>query len=50
MVLSWSRMYYLGLAEIASYVVLVLFKDGGRKVSPKCHLYVFDVNQMTETG
>ena len=49
-VLAWSRMYYLGPAEIAPCVFLVLFKDGGHKVSPKCHLYVFDVNQMKETG
>ena len=48
--LAWSRMYYLGPAEIAPCVFLVLFKDGGHKVSPKCHLYVFDVNQMKETS
>ena len=44
-VLAWSSKSYLGLAEIAFCVFLVLFKDGGRKVSPKCHLYVFDVTQ-----
>ena len=33
-----ERKSYLGPAEIASYVFLVLFKDGGRKVSPKGRL------------
>ena len=48
--LAWSRKSYLGLAEILSCVFQVLFKDGGCKVSPKCHLYVFDVNQGKEAG
>ena len=43
MVLVWSRKSCLGLAEIAS-VVLVLFKDGGHRVSPRFHLFVSDVN------
>ena len=33
MVLVWSRKSCLGLAEIASLVFLVLFKDVGRRVS-----------------
>ena len=28
---------------IVSCVFLISFKDGGRKVSPKCHFLVFDV-------
>ena len=28
---------------IVSWVFLISFKDGGRKVSPKCHFLVFDV-------
>ena len=43
-------MSYLGLTEIAFCVFLVLFKDGGRNVSPKCHLYVFDVTQGKEAA
>ena len=48
MVLEWSRKSYLGPAEIASCVFLVSFKDGGRKVSPRFHHFVFDVNQGNE--
>ena len=29
-------------------VFLALFKDEGCKVSPKCHLHVFEVNQGKE--
>ena len=47
---NWSRKSYLGPTEIASCVFLVLFKDVGCKVSPKCFLYVFDVSQEKETG
>ena len=50
MVLAWSRNSYLRPAEIVSWVFLALFKNGGRKVSAKCHLYVFDVNQGKEAG
>ena len=49
MVFVWSRKSYLGPAEIVSCVFMVLFKDGGPKISPKFHLYVFDVNQGKET-
>ena len=41
----WSRKYCLGLAEIASFVFLVLFKDAGCRASPRSHLFVSDVNQ-----
>ena len=34
-VFPWSRKSYLWPAEIAFSVLLVLFKDGGRNVSPK---------------
>ena len=43
--LVWSRKSCLGLAEITSFVFLVLFKDRGRRVSPRFHLFVSDVNQ-----
>ena len=45
MVLVWSRKSCLGPAEIASFVFLVLFKDGEHKVSPRFHIFVSDVNQ-----
>ena len=33
------------ILEIVSFVFLVLFKDvGGRKVSPRFHLFIFDIN------
>ena len=44
MVVTWSRNSSLGPAEIASFVHLVLFKDEGRRVSPRFHLFVSDVN------
>ena len=37
--------FCLGLAEIASFLFLVLFKDGGRRGSPKLNLFISDVNQ-----
>ena len=45
MVLVWSRKSCLGPTEIASFVFLVLFKDGQCRVSPRFHLFVSDVNQ-----
>ena len=48
MVLLWSRKSLLGPAEIAFYVFLVFFKDGGRRVNPKFHFFVSDVNQGYE--
>ena len=37
------------ILEIASFVFLVLFKDvGGRRVSPRFHLFVYDINQGNE--
>ena len=44
----WSRKSCLGLAKIASFVSLILFKDGGRKVSPRFQLFISDVNQGNE--
>ena len=38
----------LGPAKIASFVFLALFEDGERRVSPRFHLFVFDVNQGNE--
>ena len=34
-VVAWSRKSCLGPAEIASLVCLILFKDRGRRVSPR---------------
>ena len=48
MVLMWSRKSCLGLAKIAFFVFLVLFKDGGRRVSPRFHLFVSAVNQRNK--
>ena len=44
----WSRKSCLGPAEIASFVFLVLFKDGGCRVSLRFHLFVSGVNQGNE--
>ena len=44
----WSINSSLGPAEIASLVRLVLFKDEGRRVSPRFHFFVFDVNHWNE--
>ena len=41
----WRRKSCLGLAEITSFVFLALFKDWGRRVRPRFHLFVSDVNQ-----
>ena len=46
---AWSIKSCLGPAEIASFVSLVLFKNAGRKVSPRCHLFVSDVDQGNKT-
>ena len=47
---AWGRKSFLGSAEIASFVFLALFKDGGRMVSSRFHLFVFDVNQENEAS
>ena len=47
-VVAWSRKSYLGPDEITSFVCLVLFKDGGRRVSPRINFFVSDVNQGNE--
>ena len=46
--MACSRKSYLGPAEIASVVFLVLFKDEGRRVSPRFHLFVSRFNQENE--
>ena len=46
---AWSRTSCLGPAEITSLVSLVLFKNAGRKVSPRFHLFVSDFNQEDKT-
>ena len=37
-VVAWSRKCCLGPSEIASFVSQVLFKEGGRKVTPRFHI------------
>ena len=46
--MTGSRKSCLGPAEIASFVFLVLFKDGGRRMSLRFHLFVSDVIQENE--
>ena len=48
MVVAWSRNSCLGPAEFAFFVVVVLVKDGGPSLSPRFHLFIFDVNQGNE--
>ena len=50
MVLVWSRKSYLGPAEIASFLFVVLFKDGGRRVSPRFHLFLVLIKGMKGRG
>ena len=45
----WSRKSCLGPARIVSFVYLVLFKNAGRKMSPRFHLFLSDVNQGNKT-
>ena len=40
-----QQKFYLRPADIASFVFLVSFKDCGRRVSPRFHLFVSDVNK-----
>ena len=44
-VVPWTRKCCLGPADIASFLFLLLFKDGERRVSPRFHPFVSDVNQ-----
>ena len=51
--MAWRRNSFLGPAEIASFVFLVLFKrtvDSRRRVSTRLHLFVSDVNQRNEVA
>ena len=48
---TWSKTSYLGQAEIAPFVFLVLFKDGGRRVSPRfLILFLMLINGMRRRG
>ena len=42
--MAWRRKSYLELAEISSYVYLVQFKDGRRRMGLRLLLFVSDVN------
>ena len=46
--MAWSRSSCLGPVELAYFVFLVSFKDGGPSISPRFHLFVSDVNQGNE--
>ena len=48
MVVAWSRKSSLGPAEIAYYVCLILFKDGGCRMSSRFHRFVCDVIRENE--
>ena len=50
MVLMWSRKSCLGSIEIAFFAFLVLFKDGGCRISPRFHLFFSDVDQGNGGG
>ena len=43
-----SKKSYLGPDEIISFVFLVLFKDVGRRVTPRFHRFLSDINQGNE--
>ena len=43
--MAWSRKSCIGPAEIVSFVFLVFLMDGEWRVSPRCHIFVSDVNQ-----
>ena len=45
---TWGRKSCLGPAEISSCVQLFDFKDRGRWVSQRFHLFVADVNQRSK--
>ena len=44
-VVVWNSKSCLGPNEIRSFVFLVLFKNGGCRVSPRFNIFVSDVNQ-----
>ena len=46
----WSRKSCLEPAEITHFVFLVLFNDGGCRVSPRFHLFDLDFNQGIEVA
>ena len=48
MVETCSRKFYSEPAETASIVFLVLFKNGGSRMSPRFHIFISDVNQENE--
>ena len=48
LVVAWSRNFCLVPAEVTSFVLLVLSKNGTPSVGPRFHLFVSDVNQGNE--
>ena len=50
-VVAWSRKSCLGPAEIVSFVCVVLFKDEGRRVSPRFHIFfLMLIKRMKKQG
>ena len=43
-ILAWNKISCLTPAEVVSFVFLVLFKNGPRRVKPIFHLYISDVH------
>ena len=51
MVVAWSRKSCLGPAEIVSFVCVILFKDEGRRVSPRFHIFfLMLIKRMKKQG
>ena len=47
-VVAWSQKSYLRPAEISSFLVLVKFKNKGRRLSLRLNLYISDVDPGNE--
>ena len=47
-VVAWGKKSYLGPAKIPSFVYLLQFRNGGRRVSLRLHLFVSDVDPEKE--
>ena len=48
MVVAWGKKSYLRPAENSSFVYLVQFKDRGRRLSLRGHLFISDVHPGNE--
>ena len=50
MVVAWSRKSCLGPTETLCFVCIILFKDGGRRVSARAYLFVSDIKSRELGG